>query len=39
MLEIDGPTLATDTPPVPVPTQPHIDREAEVDASLKDQRP
>ena len=39
MLEIDGPALATDAPPVPVPTQPHIDREAEVEASLKEQRP
>ena len=34
MLEIDGPTLATDAPPAPVPAQPHIDREAEVEASL-----
>ena len=39
MLEIDGPTLATDAPPAPVPAQPHIDREAEVEASLKEQRP
>ena len=39
MLETDGPTLATDAPPAPVPAQPHIDREAEVDASLKEQRP